>query len=670
MANLRSRGGLTRWLPGAVVLAWVVPVGAHAAGLDVVLPLVVIAGLMMVQRGATGLLDRLVLALVQLFGALCAAGLVLTVWPWHLHPVPIAGVALTVLVLVAEATGRLKLVSVRARLGRCMRPVDRLLAAAVLAVAVVAVEPFALRDLGGRLGIPLAGEDIARHFLLYDVIGRTGGYVFLRPQVLRPFVPDELVSGVAHYPQGVHLAYAVLDRFIRSATTNADAITSINLMVWLLVGTYLLFALAVLWSLRRLAGPGAGMVRLLPVLLVAAAWLAFADPIGVLSRGFPNELVGLGLNAVLTAVAARPLWCRGEQTLTGAALIVGVAFSYPLFLPYTIIAAARWAWRARLWRFWWAWASVLVLVPLTALSALAAMGGSSGQQLLLPGTARTVDRPATVVLLGLAVTALVARRGLRSPARRTALVAVTAASAFAGAVAAYQIAMLGHPVYYFDKLLHLLIVVALVALGGLTRLLPAGRMGAAFPRRLAPGVATVFPLVLAAVLLGGAWHTSVASPGLRLVTGVDKGVPDGARDAILMTRAYPDGSTSINVDLMGTPWRNCDATLLGSAMQGSYRYGQDWYLFLSPAARPKTFADLDALVAATPVTVRFFVSNPDASMLVVDSDHPQRRLPAAGTPYPAAFGDPASPTNLEAARLLAAKYPGKVQVVHAKPPNP
>ena len=52
---------------------------------------------------------------------------------------------------------------------------------------------------------------------------------------------------------------------------------------------------------------------------------------------------GLALNAVLTALVARPLWRLGEQTATIAALIVGVAFTYPLFLPFTVVAAAFWA---------------------------------------------------------------------------------------------------------------------------------------------------------------------------------------------------------------------------------------------------------------------------------------------------------------------------------------
>jgi hypothetical protein len=34
------------------------------------------------------------------------------------------------------------------------------------------------------------------------------------------------------------------------------------------------------------------------------------------------------------------------------------------------------------------------------------------------------------------------------------------------------------------------------------------------------------------------------------------------------------------------------------------------------------------------------------------------------------FGDPDAPSNVQAARLLAVKYPDKVEVVYATPPNP
>lgn len=636
--------------------AWLLPLATHPIGLDVVLPFVVLAGAMAIQRGSTGLLDRLVLACAQLFGAACVFGLGITLWPGHLDPTLIAGVALSVLVVIAAATGRLD---------RPAKPrVDWLLAVAVAGVSLVSLIPYVARDLGGRLGLPLAGEDIARHYLLYDVIGRSGGYLFMRPEALRPFVPDEELNGIANYPQGLHFAYAVLDRFVRSSGSNAAPGTAVDVMVWLLVGTFLLLALAVLWAVRRIAGPGIGPARLLPVLLLAAAWLTLGDPVTVLSRGYPNELAGLACAAVLTALVARPLTSLGEQTVTVALLLVGVSFSYPLFLPYAGIAAIWWIWRARLWRFWWGWLAAALVAVVTAIGPLTAMAASSGSQLLLNGTARTVDRPATVALLGLAVLALVIRRGLRAPSHRAALFAVGVAFSFAAGIGLYQTATVGRPVYYFDKLLHLLIVVCLCALGGLVRFLP----GLGWAAR----VAIALPVVAALAAGGGEWHTTPVAPGVRLALGKDRGSPEAARDALLMARMFPDGGGAVNVDLMGSPWRNWSATLGAAALQGNYRHFPAWSGLLYPgsAGKASTIEDLDRLVATSPIPVRFFVHDPAASLLVVDVEHPNRPAVRPGQPLPVAFGDPAAPTNIAAARLLAAKYPTKVQVVYATPANP
>src|SRR5205823_14083341 len=123
-------------------------------------------------------------------------------------------------------------------------------------------------------------------------------------------------------------------------------------MLWAHLGTYVLLAFAVLWGVRRIAGPGPGALRLLPVLGVVGVLLYLGDLITVYLRGFPNELMALALVALLTAVLARPLPPLGEQVVTVVALLVGISFSYFLFLPYAMLGAAIWAVgrRRRLWR--------------------------------------------------------------------------------------------------------------------------------------------------------------------------------------------------------------------------------------------------------------------------------------------------------------------------------
>src|SRR5262249_59825534 len=86
----------------------------------------------------------------------------------------------------------------------------------------------------------------------------------------------------------------------------------------------------------------------------------------------------------------------------------------------------------------------------------------------------------------------------------------------------YQYVMIGHSVYYFENLVHSLIVVTLVGLGSAARLLPRVHLtGAGAPRRLvlrrlAPGLAGAAAAALFLAGLGGRWHDQLlGSHGVR-----------------------------------------------------------------------------------------------------------------------------------------------------------
>jgi hypothetical protein len=650
------------WL-AALALAWVVPWAAYLAGVALIVPVLVVAGVMSLQRGTAGVFDRLVMSLAQLFAAVCVSGLLFSVWPWELHPVPMGGFALTLLVLISLVTGR------RPTAPRRWRSRDGVLALVFGVVAVLTLEPFVLRDLGGRLGLLVTGEDMSRHFLIFDMTGIVGGYSFVHPHETTRFQPDTLAMGIRNYPQGVHLTMAVLDRFIRSADRNADTINMIDVMIWLHVSLFLFLTLCTLWAARRLAGPGVGPARLLPVLGLVGAWLYFGDPVTILVRAFPNQMVGLGLAAVLTAIVARPLADRNEQLVAVTLLLVGISFSYHLFLPYTLILAAIWAWRERLWRRPAAYVALVLMFGPLAITPVLNLYVTTGQYLTGPGTAQINDRPAAVVLIALAAVALFWRGGWRSPARRVNAVALGIATGSLALLGVYQLIILGRVIYYFEKTLHLVLIVALVSLGGLARLLPPGRPARGVVRRRAPGVAVVLPFVLFIVVAGGRYHTNVLhSPGFRLATGLEKGSPAGARDAMLMTRMYSDSGNAVSVDLMSTPYRNWYATTYASVLQHNYRYGHDWYVWYRvPQTKGWTIEDFEEMVAKSPVTVRLFVFDPKASFLVLDRKHPKRIQPDLNGP---AYGERGALTNIEAAEHLKRKFPGKVEVVYATPPNP
>jgi hypothetical protein len=660
------RGSPARWL-AALALAWALPVVTHLLHADLILPVVVVLGWMSLQRGSVGLFDRLVVALVQLFALLCTAGLLFSYWPWKLHPVAVGGFALTGVVVFAFVSGR------RPTLPRSLRPTERVILVGWLTVTVCVLVPFVARDLGGRLGILMPGEDFARHFVVYDMIGEFGGYAFLHAQGSLAFAPDHLATGVRNYPQGVHFGYAVLDKFLRSSPGTTDGVTAMNVLIWLYVATFLFFALTVLWALRRVAGPGANAARLLPVAALAAVWIFFGDPVGIFTRGFPNELVGLSLVAVLTAVVARPLTRFADQLATMALLLVGISFSYHMFLPWAGLMAALWAWRERLWRRPVAYLSVaLILVPLLV-TPYYNLRVTTGTQLTQPGTAQYTDRPSTALLVLIAGIGLLWYGGLRSPVRRRVAVALGVALGCMVLLGGYQLATIGRTIYYFEKTVHLTIVVSLVAFGGLVRLMPRRAPATGFlglVRQALPGTALVLPVIVLLIAAGGKWHHTPMSDGLRLAIGIDKGSPAGGRDAILMTRMYPRGGGAMNVDLMSTPYRSWYGTLFGSAMQRNYRHGHDWYLFQYPDGQPQTLADLERLVAASEVPVRFFVYQPRASMLVIDPKNPRRESEDGVAGNAMAFGDPDALTNMEAAEHLKAKFPGKVEIVHATPPNP
>jgi hypothetical protein len=616
----------------------------------------VLVGVMALQRPGRTVLDRLILAVAQLFGALCAGGFLLSVWPWHLHPVPIAGLALTALVGLAALTGR------RPRLPARIPPGDAVVWLAALAVAVLTYVPFALRSIGARIGVVATGEDFARHFVLYDMIGKIGGYAFLRSSP-----PPGYGSGMQNYPQGTHLLYAVLDRFVRSSDRNADGVTAMDVLLWCHLGTYVIFALAVLWAARRVSGPGPTAATLMPVLAGVAGVLYFGDLFTLFLRGYPNELLGLALIAILTAVLARPLPGAREQIVTVTALLVGVSFTYHLFLPYAMIVVAVWAWFSRpaLRRHRRLVAAACLFLPLTLVTPLVNKPSGTGTLLLTRGTAFAADRPVIAITVAVTLAGLLARDGWRSPARRLLTVELGVAVALTAMLFVYQYVMIGHSVYYFEKLVHSLIVVTLVGLGSAARLLPRVHLtgGTGALRRLAPGLAGAAAVALFLAGLGGRWHDQLlGSHGVHYGAGVERGSPGGGRLAVALTRGYPDGGGKVSVVLAGTPYANFYSTLFAAAMQRDYEYGEAWYVFLAPTGPPHTLADMDAMVRSSRVPVRLFVQNPNASFLVVDRDHPRRPTPGPGVD-PAAFGDPAAMTDIEAAEYLAGRYPGRVEVV-------
>jgi hypothetical protein len=605
----------------ALALAWLVPLGAHAVGLDVLLPLVVLAALVAVQRGAGPLLDRVVVSLAQLFGALCAAGLIVSWWPWGFNRVLICGFALSGLAVLGTLRG-------------VTRPArgdwrDALVALGWLAVTLLAAVPFVTRSAAGRLGLVSPGEDLVRHFGLYDAIGHVDGYAFMHLDAAKPVMPD---VGILTYPQATHFLYALLGRFAGVGPSGAAAM---DWFIWCELGTFSFVVLAVLWGVKRIAGPSVTPPALLLVLLPVTAYLVCGDLLGVLMRGFPNELLSLGLVALLVAVLTRPLERFGAQVLTIAALVVGVSFTYYLFLPIAGLMVLIWAvgHRAELRGHLAKTALAVVCAPLALVTPLSNPGANNGNVLLTKGTALTVDRPVLVIMV------LVAALGCYLARDRMAGLCLGVVVAAVAVLAVYQYVAIGQTVYYFEKILHLTIAVALVCLGALGRRLPAWPAGAPARARLGPAVASLAVCALLAGL-GGPNHTRPISYGLHIVLDVEKGSPDAGQDALTIARRYPEPTGPVVVDLRHSRYADYFATLCGAAMRRDVPDSGPWADLLWPPGGPRGAADLTQVAGSTSGQVRFLVADPSGHVL-------------AG---------PNGPSDLDLVRALAAEFPDRVLI--------
>src|SRR5437016_1943392 len=123
----RDRPRRRRGIAGITALAaaaWLLPLAAHALRVDWLILIVAWIGIAALLRAGRLLVDRLVLAGILLAGFLIAAGLLFSVWPWGLEPVPVGGVTLSVVVLGGVVGGR------RPRLPKRLVPTDALIVGA------------------------------------------------------------------------------------------------------------------------------------------------------------------------------------------------------------------------------------------------------------------------------------------------------------------------------------------------------------------------------------------------------------------------------------------------------------------------------------------------------------------------------------------------------------
>jgi hypothetical protein len=449
---------------GGFAAAWLLPVLSHRVGVDWLLPPVIWLFTASLLRSGRSALDRLVLAAALLIGASCAAGLVISRWPPGMSPVPVAGTALSVLVLLAAVLRR------RPRLPLTPRGSDLLALGSGLLAAVVVGLPYLGANLTERMALAALGEDLARHFSLYDAIRIVDGYAFFDRHASDAY----LLPGLQTYPQGSHFLYALLDTFLRSGTEPGSAMNAWNHYVGFHIAGYAFFAVVMVWAARWVAGPALTDWPKIAVFTFVAAAVSFSELVAMFIRGYPSEILGLALLGVLLALLARPPRYTRELVVTVAALLVGIGWAYFFLLPMAglVTLASLVGFRHRVFVYWRiVLVAAVVAVPLALTPALImyADRASPLDDLLPGGPVEGVDRGLTVGVAALLLAGLATVP--RSPVLRMVGIQLVIVAGLSIALGVYQIASIGHLSYYFDKAVHGLFVTCLVGLSGIRPLL-------------------------------------------------------------------------------------------------------------------------------------------------------------------------------------------------------
>ena len=491
--GVNPNSGWPLWV-GSLAVAWLVPAVTHVLRVDIVLLPLIVVGVASLLRVGSSLVDRLVAASAVTAGLAMVAGLVFSVWPWGLSPFPVAGAALTAMVLVSAVTGR------RPQLPRRMRGSDVLVVGSGLAGTLVAAWPSLRGGPGGWLGYAVLTDDRMRHINLFDTIQQVGGYVFMNSDQAAPMVDPGMAKA---YPSGMHFLYALVDSFVRSGRGAGEWFGELHRYHWYVVIGYGLFVMAVVWAARWVAGPGLGAGACALVCSTIGSFLATGVMTTLLFYTADAEVLGLALLAVLLAFLARPPVRVGEQVFLWAVLVVAVSFTYTLFLAFALagIVAASVVYRRRLLR------------------ALARNGGGGrggrGDDAdpggvapvgRLPTPAVTswpgmrfppVSRRLLAALGMLALPTVFGRAALRSASMRSLGDTILLSLGVVLAASNYLVFQDKSSSYYFEKLVHGLLIVLLLGAAPAANRLRARTFG----RR--PALAAVGATVAGVLLAGG-----------------------------------------------------------------------------------------------------------------------------------------------------------------------
>ncbi|MDI2131478.1 hypothetical protein [Yinghuangia seranimata] len=501
--------------------AWVLPILTHLVKLDILLLALFWAGVASLLRTGGTLLDRMMVALGISMAGILTGGLLFSLWPWGLHPIPVAGTLFTALIAIGYISNR------RPKLPRKVVGSDLVVLGSGFLGWFMLAYPVLGASTARRLQFFLTNHtgDRQRHFTMFDAIHQVGGYTYFDVSHAEKFLAPDFAD---QYPNGASFFYGFFDIFLRSNTNGGGGVAEYQRYAWLTFLGYGLLVLFVVWGARWIAGPVLRGWKRTLILTAVGVYLSTGMMMHLAFDGFDSEVLGLaGLAygiAVLARFPNRPL----EQTLAVMSAMIIVAFTYQLFVP-TLAAGALvslWVYRKRLLPKWRGMATIVVLAAPIALfpvviphllnSALA-----EGNQFALDGFFRRYPR---TVLIGVVIAILVAYALRRATRRSTAMVAMggqlVAATVVLFGLAMYQWRVIGHTGYYFEKALHGWVIVVLMGTGVVGLMFRGDRTGAAKVRsqgwsgRLRTVGVNGLAAGLALVMAGGlAWGTPTYATG-------------------------------------------------------------------------------------------------------------------------------------------------------------
>jgi hypothetical protein len=461
-SGLRRHQERATWIAGLIAASWVLPLLTQLLHVDIVLLPVILLAVASVLKAGHTLLDRLMMTVALLSGVLIAAGLLFSVWPWGLAPVPVTGTILTAVVVLGAVLDR------RPSLPRRVLASDLLILVAPVLSYRVLNAPFAGKTFVDTLPFSSSREDAFNHFALFDAIRHVGGFTFLHGDAAARFV----INGNQYtYPSGSHFYWALIDGFRRSTTTPDASIDAFNRYHQYEIMGMAFTCMAIVWAARWIAGPAMTGWRRALICGTVGCLAVYGDLTTLYWQGFDGEVVALGLLALATAVLVRPPQRAREQMLLIGSLVVSISFTYslyPAFMAVGVVVAAGIYWR-RVLRHWvFALVVVAVALPIAYIpfyESAAHSTVSAGPLFLQGGAYWGFSRATSVGFALIAMSGLATRAGRRSPAWWVLTAFVGLSCAVAVYTEWYGRTHMGQPGYYSSKMVEAAWVITLCGFG-------------------------------------------------------------------------------------------------------------------------------------------------------------------------------------------------------------